>query len=100
LGFCPRIYYTGCYSSPSTYLVKLSSPTFILTYGESELLLADAAERFGIAGSAATHYANGVEAAITYLSEYDPAATVTPAAAAALRSYQSLCCWHNRFAND
>jgi len=28
-------------------------------------------------------YANGVEAAITYLSEYDPAATVTPAAAAA-----------------
>ena len=83
LGSAPGFTTLGDYSSPSTYLTKLSSPTFILTYGESELLLADAAERFGIGGVAATHYANGVEAAITYLGEYDPAAAISSTTAAA-----------------
>jgi len=83
LGSAPGFTTLGDYSCPSNFLCGLSSPTFILTYGESELLLADAAERFGIGGSAATHYGNGVEAAITYLAEYDPGAAVTPAAAAA-----------------
>jgi len=77
--------YTGLenYSRPSDWLVKLDGPTFILTYAESELLLADAAQRWGIAGSAATHYNNGVKAGITYFGEYDAsaAAIVTPAAA-------------------
>jgi hypothetical protein len=81
LGSAPLFTTLGDYSSPSTYLVQLGSPTFILTYGESELLLADAAQRFGIGGSAATHYNNGVIAAITYLSEYDPAAAVSATAA-------------------
>ncbi|MDB5029362.1 SusD/RagB family nutrient-binding outer membrane lipoprotein [Mucilaginibacter sp.] len=71
------------YSSPSPALIKRNGPTFVLTYGESELLLADAAERFGIAGSAATHYHDGMVAAMTYLSEYDPAAAVTVASAEA-----------------
>ncbi|MDN3579653.1 SusD/RagB family nutrient-binding outer membrane lipoprotein [Mucilaginibacter flavus] len=69
------------YSSPAPALIKRNGPTFVLTYAESELLLADAAERFGIAGSAATHYHDGVKAAITYLSQYDAAATVSDAAA-------------------
>lgn len=64
------------YSSPAPALIKRNGPTFVLTYGESELLLADAAQRFGIGGSAATHYNNGVTAAMTYLSEYDPTAAV------------------------
>jgi hypothetical protein len=83
LGSAPGFTTIGDYSSPSIYLVQLNSPTFILTYGQSELLWADAAERFSIGGVAATHYANGVIAAITYLSEYDPAATVSAGAAAA-----------------
>ena len=83
LGSAPGFTSLGDYSCPSSFLTQLGTPTFILTYGESELLLADAAERFGIGGSAATHYANGVIAAITYLSEYDSGATVSPAAAAA-----------------
>jgi hypothetical protein len=82
LGSAPGYTTLGDYSSPSTYLTQLGSPTFVLTYGETELLWADAAERFGINGPAATHYANGVEAAITYLSEYDPLATVSQGAAA------------------
>lgn len=71
------------YSSAAPGLIKRNGPTFILTYAESELLLADAAERFGIAGVAATHYHDGVKAAITYLSQYDAAATVTDATAEA-----------------
>lgn len=76
--------YTGIgnYSKPSSYLNKLDAPTFVLTYAESELLLADAAARWSIAGvTAATAYNNGVKAAITYMAPYDAAAAIAPAAA-------------------
>jgi hypothetical protein len=69
------------YSSPSPALIKKTGPTFVLTYAESELLLADAAQRFGIGGSAATHYHDGVVAAMTYLSQYDAIAGVSANAA-------------------
>lgn len=69
------------YSSPTPYLIKRNGPTFFLTYGESELLWADAAARFGIGGSAAQHYHDGVKAAITYLSQYDAGATISDATA-------------------
>jgi hypothetical protein len=65
------------YSSPSQYLTKRDGVTFILTYAESELLLAEAAQRWGIGGSAAQHYHDGVKAAITYLSQYDAGATIS-----------------------
>jgi hypothetical protein len=83
LGSAPGFTTLGDYSSPSINLIGLGEPTFIFTYGESELLLADAAERFGIGGPAVTHYNNGVEAAITYLAEYNPAATISTGTAAA-----------------
>ncbi len=63
------------YSSPSPYMIKKDGPTFILTYGETELLLADAAQRFGT-GDAATHYNNGVKAAMTCMGQYDPAMAI------------------------
>ena len=66
------------YSNPSTNLIGLGAPTFIFTYGESELLLADAAERFGIGGDAETHYKQGVTAAMTYLKLYNASATISP----------------------
>ncbi|TSJ43749.1 SusD/RagB family nutrient-binding outer membrane lipoprotein [Mucilaginibacter corticis] len=65
------------YSSPAPALIKRNGPTFVLTYAESELLWADAAERFGLGGNAAQHYHDGVVNAMTYLSEYDPAAAVS-----------------------
>jgi len=65
------------YSSPSQYLTKRDGLTFILTYAESELLLAEAAQRWGIGGTAAQHYHDGVKAAITYLSQYDPGAAIS-----------------------
>lgn len=69
------------YSSPSPYITKRNGPTFILTYAESELLLADAAQRFGVGGDAKTHYDAGVKSAITYLKQYDAAATISDGAA-------------------
>jgi hypothetical protein len=64
--------YTGLanYSSPSPALIQRAGPTFVLTYAESELLWAEAATRWGIGGSAAQHYQNGVTASMTYLSQY------------------------------
>lgn len=61
-------------------MIKRNGPTFVLTYAESELLLAEAAQRWGL-GSAAAHYNAGVTAAITGLSQYDAALTI-PAAEA------------------
>ncbi|MBS1915017.1 MAG: SusD/RagB family nutrient-binding outer membrane lipoprotein [Bacteroidetes bacterium] len=57
------------YSRPSPIIFNATAPTLVLTYAESELLLADAAARWGI-GDAATHYNNGVLAAITELGAY------------------------------
>lgn len=71
------------YSSPSPALIKANGPAFVLTYGESELLTADADARFGLSGDPAVHYNNGVTAAMTYLSEYDPSAAVSTGSAAA-----------------
>ena len=65
------------YSSPSPYMIKYDGPTFILTYAESELLLADAAQRWNVGGDAATHYRNGVKAAMTFLTQYDAALTIS-----------------------
>lgn len=69
------------YSSPHPAMIKREGVTFILTYAETELLLADAAQRFGVGGTAtaAAHYNNGVRAAMTFLSQYDPALTISSA---------------------
>jgi len=83
LGSAPGYTTLGDYSSPNFAMTQLGTPTFILTYGETELLWADAAERFGIGGSAASHYDNGVTAAMTYLSEYGNGQTAVSASAAA-----------------
>lgn len=65
------------YSSPNPGMLKKNGATFILTYAESELLLAEAAQRWNIGGTAASHYASGVSAAITYLGQYDATMAIT-----------------------
>ncbi len=67
----------GGYSRISDNLLSISAPSLILTYAETEFLLADAAQRWGVGGNAATHYSNGVLAAITQLSAYGSAATIS-----------------------
>jgi hypothetical protein len=67
---------TNLYSRPGTIIFNNTAPTLILTYAESELLLADAGARWHI-GDAASHYQNGVIAAITALSAYGDAGTIS-----------------------
>ena len=67
---------TNLYSRPSPIIFNSTAPTLVLTYAESELLLADAAKRWGI-GDAADHYNNGVLAAITELSAYGNAGVIS-----------------------
>ncbi|QIX60007.1 SusD/RagB family nutrient-binding outer membrane lipoprotein [Hymenobacter lutimineralis] len=69
------------YSSPNPGMIKRDGPTFVLTYAESELLLAEAAQRWGL-GSAQEHYNAGVTAAMTYLTQYDAKLAVDPTEAA------------------
>jgi hypothetical protein len=73
----------GGYSRISDNLLSITAPSLILTYAETEFLFADAAQRWGIGGVAATHYNNGVLAAITQLSAYGSAATISTADAQA-----------------
>lgn len=80
--FAPNFTTIPDYSSPNPSMLKRNGPTFVMTYAESELLLAEAAQRFGL-GTPAEHYNKGVTAAMTYLSQYDPSLAVTPAEASA-----------------
>ncbi len=65
------------YSRLSDIILNNDAPDLILTYAESEFLLADAAKRWGIGGDAETHYNNGVLAAITQLAAYGDDATIS-----------------------
>ena len=59
------------YSNLNDNILSYTAPSLILTYAESEFLLADAAARWGIGSvTAQTHYNNGVIAAITQLAAY------------------------------
>ncbi len=67
------------YSRLNDNILNIGAPSLILTYGETELLLADASKRFGITlggVTAAQHYQNGVVAAVEQLSAYGDAATI------------------------
>nr|WP_294941318.1 SusD/RagB family nutrient-binding outer membrane lipoprotein [uncultured Mucilaginibacter sp.] len=65
----------GKYSRPrlQVYADRVSA-NFIYTYGESELLLAEAASRGWATGVAATHYANALTADMATLAQYNPSA--------------------------
>lgn len=64
------------YSRINDNILNTAAPDLILTYAETEFLLADASNRWGIGGDATTHYNNGVLAAITQLAAYGDAATI------------------------
>lgn len=60
-------------------MLKADGPTFLVTAAENELLLAEAAKRGWNVGSAATHYTNGITAAMQQLVQYDASASVQAA---------------------
>ncbi|PSL29865.1 SusD/RagB family nutrient-binding outer membrane lipoprotein [Chitinophaga ginsengisoli] len=61
-------------------LLKLNGPTFLVTYAQVELLLAEAAKRgWSVGADAATHYNNGVKAAMEQLAQYSANASISGA---------------------
>lgn len=63
----------GKYSRPTTAIYRnLNGPNFIMSYAETELLLAEAAARgWNVGGTASGHYANGVMAAMTSIATFN-----------------------------
>ena len=64
------------YMQPNPFIKGEDDPMFFMTYAEVELLKAEAAVRGWHSGDPATHYANGVRAAMEYLVMYDPNAAI------------------------
>ncbi len=75
----------GNYSRPRVNVyMKRNGPNFVLTYAETEFLLAEAASRgWNVGATAAEHYANGLRGAMQSLSQLDAAATISDAAISA-----------------
>ncbi len=83
----------GLYSRPRAAIyTNLNSPQWVLTYAESELLLAEAKARGWNVGAttAAMHYANGVSAALQALAPFGPTAVISPATADAYAAAHPL----------
>jgi len=57
---------------------KVTAPQFIVTYAQTELLLAEAAFRGWIPGNPATFYNAGVAADMDRYAAYDPTAVIPP----------------------
>jgi hypothetical protein len=82
----------GKYSRPRTSVYgNLNSAQFILTYAETELLLAEAAVRgWSVGGTAATHYRNGVSAALQSLTTLSANSAISAATADAYAAANPL----------
>lgn len=59
-----------------TTVLKLDAPEFHITYAQNQLLLAEAAVRGWVSGTAATYFANGVRAHLEQMALYDPSAAI------------------------
>jgi len=83
----------GLYSRPTTaiYVRDLNTPGFILTYAETELLLAEAAVRgWNVSGTAAQHYHNGLSAALQTYATLNSAGAISSATAEAYATAHPL----------
>jgi hypothetical protein len=58
---------------------KIDGPRMLLTYGEVQFMLAEAAVRGWITGDAATFYKNGVTGAMKNVAKYEATAVITDA---------------------
>ncbi len=64
-------YYKSRYSTINRYTYSdPTGPTFVCTYAQTQLLLAEAAVRGWVSGNAQTYYENGVRAAMQQFSQF------------------------------
>jgi hypothetical protein len=82
----------GKYSRPKTSIYgNLNGPVFILTYAQTELLLAEAVVRgYSVGGTAAGHYSNGVKGAMLSLAPFGAGAAISDATATAYAAANPL----------
>ncbi|ACT92256.1 SusD/RagB family nutrient-binding outer membrane lipoprotein [Dyadobacter fermentans] len=59
-----------------TTVLKLDAPEFHITYAQVQLLLAEAAVRGWVPGTAADYYAKGIRANLEQMALYDPSAAI------------------------
>ena len=83
---------TGGYSRPTTKVyLDLNAPSFVLTYAQTEFLLAEAAARgWSAGGSAAVHYRNGLSAAIQTYGAINAAGAISSSVADAYATANPL----------
>jgi hypothetical protein len=60
-------------------VMQVSSPEYFVTYGQTQLLLAEAVYRGWVAGNAAAIFSNAIKANLQQLSEYGSTAVIDPA---------------------
>lgn len=60
-------------------VAKIDIPEFFITYAQTQLLLAEAAERGWITGDPATYYEAGVRGHMDQMAQYDPTAAISVA---------------------
>lgn len=91
-GSGPNVTPIGKYSRPVASVYTASTtPIFLLTYAETELLLAEAAVRgWNAGGTAATHYAAGTAAGLTSLAKLGSALTIDAGVATAYAAAHPL----------
>jgi hypothetical protein len=63
-----------------TRMVKQTAPSFLITHAQTQLLLAEAAQRGWTTGSAATFYAAGIKAHMEQMADYDAGSAIAAAA--------------------
>ena len=89
---------TGRYSRPATSLYldligkqPLNTPSFVLTYAQTEFLLAEAAIRgWNVGASASAHYTNGLAAALQTYGTLNKAGTISATVATAYAAANPL----------
>ena len=83
---------TGGYSRPKTSLyLSLNAPAFVLTYAQTEFLLAEAAARgWSVGANAAAHYANGLSAALQTYGQVNAVGAISAATASAYAAANPL----------
>jgi hypothetical protein len=62
-----------------TRMIKPAAPMFLLTYSQTQLLLAEAAQRGWATGSAAEYFSNGIKAHLAQMADYDANAALPQA---------------------
>ncbi len=60
-------------------VLQVSSPEYFVTYGQTQLLLAEAIFRNWVTGDASAVFSNAIRANLEQLSEYGPTATISQA---------------------